>query len=86
MSSSLGVGIIGAGPVTQAIHLPTLATLADRLRVPGRAALVLGDRSTSLTRSLRVSNARFRGATGWAPRYANARDRWIATATALDQR
>jgi len=29
----LGVGIIGAGPVTQAIHLPTLATLADRLRV-----------------------------------------------------
>src|SRR5207247_5670149 len=29
----LGVGVIGAGPVTQAIHLPTLATLADRLRV-----------------------------------------------------
>jgi hypothetical protein len=35
---------------------------------------------------LRVSNARFRRATGWAPRYANARDGWIATATALDQR
>ena len=29
----LGVGLIGAGPVTQAIHLPTLATLADRLTV-----------------------------------------------------
>lgn len=29
----LGVGILGAGPVTQAIHLPTLATLADRLDV-----------------------------------------------------
>src|SRR4051794_17739397 len=29
----LGVGIIGAGVVTQAIHVPTLATLADRLRV-----------------------------------------------------
>jgi predicted dehydrogenase len=29
----LGVGILGAGPVTQAIHLPTLATLADRFRV-----------------------------------------------------
>ncbi|MET9501984.1 hypothetical protein ABZY42_09645 [Streptomyces sp. NPDC006622] len=29
----LGVGLIGAGPVTQAIRLPTLATLGDRLRV-----------------------------------------------------
>jgi hypothetical protein len=26
----LGVGILGAGPVTQAIRLPTLATLHDR--------------------------------------------------------
>jgi myo-inositol 2-dehydrogenase/D-chiro-inositol 1-dehydrogenase len=29
----LGVGMLGAGPVTQAIHLPTIATMADRLRV-----------------------------------------------------
>lgn len=29
----LGVGIIGAGLVTQAIHLPALATLPDRFRV-----------------------------------------------------
>ena len=29
----LGVGLIGAGPVTQAIHLPTIATLSDRLKV-----------------------------------------------------
>ena len=29
----MGVGLIGAGPVTQAIHLPTLASLGDRLRV-----------------------------------------------------
>ena len=55
------------------------------LRGPGRAALLFGDRSTSLTRSLRVCNARFRTATGWAPRYPSARDGWIATATALDQ-
>ena len=33
MSKPLGVGIIGAGPATQAIHLPTLATLGDRLQV-----------------------------------------------------
>jgi myo-inositol 2-dehydrogenase / D-chiro-inositol 1-dehydrogenase len=33
MSTPLGVGVLGAGPVTQAIHLPTLATLYDRFRV-----------------------------------------------------
>jgi hypothetical protein len=48
--------------------------------------LVFGDRLTSLTRSLRVSNARFRAATGWAPRYPSAREGWIATATALKHR
>ncbi|MGO4433228.1 gfo/Idh/MocA family oxidoreductase, partial [Paenarthrobacter sp. RAF9] len=29
----LGVGILGAGPVTQAIHLPSLARLGDILTV-----------------------------------------------------
>jgi myo-inositol 2-dehydrogenase/D-chiro-inositol 1-dehydrogenase len=29
----LGVGLLGAGPVTQAIHLPTLAALGDSFRV-----------------------------------------------------
>jgi hypothetical protein len=52
---------------------------------PGWVAL-FGDRLTSLTRSLRVSNARFRAATGWAPRYPSAREGWIATATALNHR
>lgn len=33
MTTPLGVGFIGAGPVTQAIHLPALATMADRFRV-----------------------------------------------------
>lgn len=32
-SSRLGVGFVGAGPVTQAIHLPALARLEDRFRV-----------------------------------------------------
>jgi myo-inositol 2-dehydrogenase/D-chiro-inositol 1-dehydrogenase len=31
--SLIGVGILGAGPVTQAIHLPTLARLTDTFRV-----------------------------------------------------
>ena len=33
MSRTLGVGFVGAGPVTQAIHLPHLAGLSDRLHV-----------------------------------------------------
>jgi myo-inositol 2-dehydrogenase / D-chiro-inositol 1-dehydrogenase len=32
-NSRLGVGILGAGPVTQAIHLPTLARLGDLFHV-----------------------------------------------------
>jgi nucleoside-diphosphate-sugar epimerase len=56
------------------------------LRVPGRAALLLGDRSTSLTRSVRASNARFRAATGWAPRDLSAREGYAATVAALAAR
>ena len=52
----------------------------------GRAGLLFGDRLTSLTWSLRVSNARLRAATGWAPRYRSAREGWIVTATALKDR
>ena len=33
MNRSLGVGFLGAGLVTQAIHLPVLAGIADRLHV-----------------------------------------------------
>jgi hypothetical protein len=48
--------------------------------------VLFGDRLTSLARSLRVSNARLRAATGWAPRYPSAWEGWIATATALNHR
>jgi nucleoside-diphosphate-sugar epimerase len=53
------------------------------LRPPGRAALLLGDRLTSITRSLRVSNGKVREATGWAPRHPSAREGLAATAAAL---
>jgi predicted dehydrogenase len=33
MARQLGVGFIGAGPVTQAIHMPVIASLGERLRV-----------------------------------------------------
>ncbi|ORV82350.1 NAD-dependent epimerase/dehydratase family protein [Mycolicibacterium iranicum] len=44
------------------------------LCVPGRAALLLGKRATSMTRSLRVDNGRLRDATGWRPRYPSVWD------------
>jgi nucleoside-diphosphate-sugar epimerase len=80
--------IVDDEPLTKRSYAAALASAAGRaawLRVPGRAALLLGHRSTSLTRSLRVRNARFRRATGWAPRYPSARDGWIATAAALER-
>jgi nucleoside-diphosphate-sugar epimerase len=79
--------IVDDEPLTKRQYADALARAAGTtmwLRGPGRAALVFGDRLTSLTRSLRVSNARFRTATGWAPRYPSAREGWIATATAIN--
>lgn len=78
--------IVDDEPLTKRNYAEALAEAAKTsmwLRAPGRAALLLGDRSTSLTRSLRVSNSKFRASTGWAPLYANARDGWTATAAIL---
>jgi nucleoside-diphosphate-sugar epimerase len=81
--------IVDDEPLTKREYAQALARAAGTamwLRGPGRVALLFGDRLTSLTRSLRVSNARFRTVTGWAPRYPSARKGWIATATALRRR
>jgi nucleoside-diphosphate-sugar epimerase len=81
--------IVDDEPLTRREYADALARAAGTamwLRGPGRAAVVFGDRLTSLTRSLRVSNARFRAAIGWAPRHPSAREGWIATATALNSR
>lgn len=73
-------------PLTKRQYADALATAAGRrmwLRGPGRGAAVFGDRLTSLTRSLRVSNRRLREATGWAPMHPSAREGWLATAEAI---
>ncbi|HVW45378.1 MAG TPA: NAD(P)-dependent oxidoreductase [Amycolatopsis sp.] len=75
--------IVDDEPLTKRDYADALARAAGTtpwIRGPGRAALLLGDRLTSLTRSLRVSNARFKNATGWVPRYPSAREGWQATA------
>lgn len=81
--------VVDNEPLTKRHYVDALAAAAGKaawLRVPGRAALLLGNRSTSLTRSLRVSNARFRAASGWTPMYPSAREGWSATAHTLERR
>lgn len=78
--------VVDNEPLTKRGYADALSAAAGKtawLRVPGRAALLLGNRTTSLTRSLRVSNARFKEISGWTPVYPSAREGWIATAEAL---
>ena len=73
-------------PLTKREYADALANAAARrpwIRGPGRLALLLGDRTTSLTRSLRVSNRRFRDASSWQPNYPSAREGWLATAGSI---
>ena len=57
---------------------------APWLRVPERLASVFGDRAETLYRSQRVSNRRFREATGWASRYPSVREGWPAVVRAME--
>ncbi len=78
--------VVDDQPVTKREFTDALSAATRKrpwIRYPGRAALLLGDRTTSLTRSLRVSNDRFRTATGWAPTYPSVREGWLATANVL---
>lgn len=69
--------VVDDEPVTKRDNVTALAAavgVKPWIFVPGRSALLLGERLTSLTRSLRVSNNRFRTATGWRPRYPSVRE------------
>lgn len=75
--------VVDDEPLTKRDYADALASAVGTrpwVRGPGRLALLLGDRTTSLSRSLRVSNRRFREASGWRPRYPSAREGWLATA------
>jgi nucleoside-diphosphate-sugar epimerase len=79
--------VVDNEPLTKRDYAAAMAAAVGKkawLRGPGRLALLLGERLTSLTRSLRVSNGRFRAITNWEPRYPDARSGWIATAKALN--
>jgi nucleoside-diphosphate-sugar epimerase len=81
--------VVDDEPLTKQSYADALSAAAGKaawLPIPGRAALLLGNRLTSLTRSLRVSHARFREASGWRPMYPSAWQGWMATAEALQRR
>lgn len=80
--------VVDDEPLTKGDYANAMAAAAGKpmwVRGPGRAAMLFGDRLTSLTRSLRVSNARLRETTGWVPRYPSAREGWMATARIQDR-
>jgi nucleoside-diphosphate-sugar epimerase len=79
--------VVDDTPLTKREYADALSSAAGKrplLRGLGQAAALFGDRLTSLARSLRVSNARFRAATPWEPRYPSAREGWHATAAVLN--
>lgn len=81
--------VVDDEPLTKRGYADALASAARRrryVRAPGRLALLLGEGMTSLTRSLRVSNARFKRETSWTPTYRSACEGWTATAEALMHR
>lgn len=80
--------VVDDTPLTKRQYADALAAAAERparIRAPGRAARLLGDKTLGLRRSLRVSNQRFRAATDWTPQYASANEGWTATAAVLNQ-
>jgi nucleoside-diphosphate-sugar epimerase len=69
-----------------------LASLARALGVvaprqpPVWAALLMGTIGEMLSRSLRISNRKLRGTTGWAPGYPSAREGWPAVVSEMTGR
>jgi nucleoside-diphosphate-sugar epimerase len=75
--------IVDDSPLTKREYADACAAAVDRriwISGPGRLGLLLGDRLTSITRSLRVRNKRFRDASGWRPRYPSAAEGYRAMA------
>jgi nucleoside-diphosphate-sugar epimerase len=75
--------IVDDEPVTTRANVLAMATAVGArpwIRGPGRLAVLLGDRTTSMTRSLRVSNTRFRRAAGWEPLHPSVREGYRAMA------
>ena len=74
--------VVDDEPVTKREHALAITDGVGKrpwVKGPGRLALLLGNRTTSLTRSLRVSNRKLRSA-GWEPRFPSVREGYVAMA------
>ncbi len=79
--------VVDDEPVSAAVYGDSLAD-AFGFRRPWRlprfvARLVLGAGAAAVTRSQRVSNAKLKAATGWAPRHRSVVEGWRAVAAEL---
>ncbi len=74
--------IVDDEPLTRRDYADALAGAIGRSRplrlLPAAAARVGGEKTALLARSERVSNARFKEATAWEPRFRSAREAWPA--------
>lgn len=90
LSATPGVyNVVDDEPLTKRQYASAIAMAVGRrpwLHAPGRGAHLLGHRTTSLTRSIRVSNQKLKSATRWNPRFPSARDGWRAAAQAVPGR
>jgi nucleoside-diphosphate-sugar epimerase len=80
--------VVDNEPVTRREYAASLARALGRpapRMAPRAAGAVLGSRAAVLSRSQRVSNRRFRGATGWAPRWLSVREGWPAVVGAMGE-
>jgi nucleoside-diphosphate-sugar epimerase len=78
--------VVDDDPVTRRDYLEVFAGAFDlpklRLTPSWVLRLAVGSSAGALTASQRVSNHRFRGATGWEPAYPSAQQGWAAIAEA----
>lgn len=88
-SASGTYNVVDDQPVTARGNADAMAAAVATntwLRAPGRAASALGRRTTSVTRSLRASNTRFRASTTWKPRYSSVWEGYRAMARDSEQK
>lgn len=83
LSAMTGVyNVVDNEPSTKRQCASAFAQAAGRrtwMRAPGRGAHLLGYRTTSLTRSIRVGNQKLKSATRRTPGFPKAREGWRAT-------
>ncbi|MDQ1375194.1 MAG: hypothetical protein QOJ09_2532, partial [Actinomycetota bacterium] len=75
-------------PVTRQVFGEVVAAALDKKsprKIPMAVAKAGGSKSEYLMRSLRVSNRRFKDATGWSPAYPSVREGWPVVAAAMKE-